>query len=404
MSSDTAICVEGVSKSYQIYDKPHQRLLQMLVRRRKFFREFLALRNVSFSVSRGEVVGIIGRNGSGKSTLLQAICGTLNPTSGSIETHGRIAALLELGSGFNPEFTGRENVYLNATVLGLNRDQIDARFDDIALFAGIGEFLDQQVKTYSSGMFVRLAFAVSIHVEPQILIVDEALSVGDIAFQNKCIEAIRRMVARGVTVLFVTHDLGTLQLLCSRVIWLDKGQVRAIGSPVEVSQDYFAEVTGRPSTHADAQLAYPIQQETGKAEFTRFRIIPGNPGPFRPGDTLRVEFAIRALEDLGSMVFGLSVYRSDGDWLVSQSSRDAGIAWPPLAAGQEHSGIVELAPLSLAPGEYAMALGATSEDYTLRYALTGIGTNFAVRSDVPIWGKFLHPCRWTVGQLGTAAQ
>ena len=195
MSSEIAIKVENLSKCYHIYDQPRDRLKQMILPRmqraigmqpRQYFREFWALKDVSFEVKKGETVGIIGRNGSGKSTLLQMVCGTLNPTSGSIQTSGRIAALLELGSGFNPEFTGRENVYLNGAVLGLSRDEIDVRFDEIAAFAEIGEFIDQPVKTYSSGMMVRLAFAVAINVDPQILVVDEALSVGDELFQRKC--------------------------------------------------------------------------------------------------------------------------------------------------------------------------------------------------------------------------
>ena len=176
MSSDIAIKVENLSKCYQLYEKPRDRLLQMLFRgHRQYYREFWALRDVSFEVKKGETIGIIGRNGSGKSTLLQMICGTLNPTSGSIQTHGRIAALLELGSGFNPEFTGRENVYMNASVLGLSKEEVDARFDEIVAFADIGDFIEQPVKTYSSGMYVRLAFAVIAHVDADILVIDEAL-------------------------------------------------------------------------------------------------------------------------------------------------------------------------------------------------------------------------------------
>ncbi|MCQ9186739.1 ABC transporter ATP-binding protein, partial [Streptomyces sp. IBSBF 2953] len=181
------------NKCYHIYDKPHDRLKQMLMRgRRQYFKEFWALRDVSFEIKRGETVGIIGRNGSGKSTLLQMICGTLNPTSGTVQTNGRIAALLELGAGFNPEFTGRENVYMNGAILGLTEDQVDARFEEIAAFADIGDFIEQPVKTYSSGMFVRLAFASNIMSKPEIMIVDEALSVGDMNFQAKCMTALTR--------------------------------------------------------------------------------------------------------------------------------------------------------------------------------------------------------------------
>ena len=207
MSSDVAIKVDNLCKCYQIYDKPRDRLFQMLMRgHRQYYREFWALTDVSFEIKRGETVGIIGRNGSGKSTLLQMVCGTLNPTSGSIQTSGRIAALLELGSGFNFEFTGRENVYMNGSVLGLSKEEIDACFDDIAAFADIGDFIEQPVKTYSSGMMVRLAFAVQATIEPDILIVDEALAVGDEKFQRKCFARLEALKARGTSILFVSHS------------------------------------------------------------------------------------------------------------------------------------------------------------------------------------------------------
>jgi len=226
MSSDIAIKVENLSKCYHIYDQPHDRLKQIVLPRlggfvgltpKQYYQEFWALRDVSFEVKKGETVGIIGRNGSGKSTLLQMICGTLNPTSGSIQTQGRIAALLELGSGFNPEFTGRENVYMNGAVLGLSREEIDARFDAIAAFADIGQFIEQPVKTYSSGMMVRLAFAVIAHVDADILVIDEALAVGDAFFTQKCMRFLRAFMKTG-TVLFVSHDTGSVRNLCARAI------------------------------------------------------------------------------------------------------------------------------------------------------------------------------------------
>ena len=237
MSFEVAISAENLSKCYQIYDAPKDRLLQMLVRgRKRFYREFWALDDVSLTIAKGETVGIIGRNGSGKSTLLQLICGTLMPTRGSVRGHGRIAALLELGSGFNPEFTGRENVYVNAAVLGLSRAEIDARFEDIIAFANIGDFIDQPTKIYSSGMLVRLAFAVSVCVEPQILIVDEALSVGDASFQFKCLNRLEELAAKGTTLLFVSHDMSMVKRFCHRVIYLCAGRVVASGSPDEMAE------------------------------------------------------------------------------------------------------------------------------------------------------------------------
>ncbi|RFC33347.1 MAG: lipopolysaccharide transport system ATP-binding protein [Candidatus Nitrotoga sp. SPKER] len=246
-AGDIAIRVSNLSKCYEIYNAPRDRLKQFVVPRlqrmagqtpRQYFREFWALKDISFEIKKGETVGIIGRNGSGKSTLLQMICGTLNPTNGAIQTNGRIAALLELGSGFNPEFTGRENVYMNAALLGLCQEEIDARFDDIAAFADIGNFIEQPVKTYSSGMFVRLAFAVNIISEPDIMIVDEALAVGDMSFQAKCMTALTRIQESGSTILFVSHDIGAVKSLCSMGVYLEHGKVKAIGNAPDVAEQY----------------------------------------------------------------------------------------------------------------------------------------------------------------------
>ena len=241
MSSDNiAIRVDNLSKCYHIYDNPQDRLKQSILPRfrklfgrepSRYFREFWALRDVSFEVGRGETVGIIGRNGSGKSTLLQMICGTLEPTTGTVDTRGRVAALLELGAGFNPEFTGRENVYMNATVLGLTQKEIEERFDKIAAFADIGEFIEQPVKHYSSGMYARLAFAVAINVDPDILVVDEALAVGDEPFQRKCFARIERIRNDGGTILFVSHSGNTIINLCDRAILLHKGERLYTGVP-----------------------------------------------------------------------------------------------------------------------------------------------------------------------------
>lgn len=247
MSSEIAIKIENLSKCYQIYEQPRDRLKQFVLPRmrglaglspKQYFKEFWALRDVSFEVKKGETVGIIGRNGSGKSTLLQIICGTLNPTSGSVQSHGRIAALLELGSGFNPEFSGRENVYMSCSLLGLKRDEIDSRFDDIAAFADIGDFIDQPVKTYSSGMFVRLAFAVNVISSPDIMVVDEALAVGDMNFQAKCMTALKRFQECGGTVLFVSHDVGAVKSLCQQAVYLEHGQIVSAGLAPQVAERY----------------------------------------------------------------------------------------------------------------------------------------------------------------------
>ena len=240
MSSDIRILAENVSKAYTIYRRPEDRLKQMFAfGRRKYYDEYWALKNASLTVRRGETVGLVGRNGSGKSTFLQLICGTLAPTAGNITVNGRVAALLELGAGFNPEFSGRENVYIAASVLGLTRQDIDRRFDAILDFAGIGDFIDQPVKIYSSGMFARLAFAVAAHVDPDVLVVDEILAVGDASFNQRCMRYIHRFRENG-TLLFVSHDTGAIASLCDRVVWLDRGEVRAIGGPKEICHEYLA--------------------------------------------------------------------------------------------------------------------------------------------------------------------
>jgi ABC-type polysaccharide/polyol phosphate transport system ATPase subunit len=257
MASDPIISVRNVSKAYRIWENPSARLASLCwqslaglgptgtavhaaLRRRsdRCYRDFYALRDVSLSVGKGESMGIIGRNGSGKSTLLQIIAGTLQPTAGAVEVHGRVAALLELGSGFNPDFTGRENVFLNGAVLGLGRQQIAARFDAIAAFAEIGDFIDQPIKTYSSGMVLRLAFAVAAHVDPDILIIDEALAVGDARFQLKCARAIDRFIASGVALLFVSHDASMVKRLCQRAILLERGNLVYAGKPNDVVNLY----------------------------------------------------------------------------------------------------------------------------------------------------------------------
>jgi lipopolysaccharide transport system ATP-binding protein len=242
-----AITVTELGKCFHIYERPRQRLQQLMlapIRSRikgaevKYYREFWALKNINFQVNRGETVGIIGKNGSGKSTLLQIICGTLASSTGEVNVHGRVAALLELGSGFNPDFTGRENVYLNGAILGLSRKEIDDRFAEIEAFADIGEFIDQQVKSYSSGMGVRLAFAVAINADPEILIVDEALSVGDELFQRKCFSRIEAIRQKGATILFVSHSGSAIVDLCDRAILLDGGDMLTEGEPKRVVGSY----------------------------------------------------------------------------------------------------------------------------------------------------------------------
>ncbi|WP_411879198.1 ABC transporter ATP-binding protein [Polaromonas sp. YR568] len=244
MHSDIAVSVKNLTKTYRIFDHPGDRIKQAFTFGRiRFHRGFTALKDISFEIKKGETIGIIGRNGSGKSTLLQLICGILKPTAGRVQVYGRVCALLELGAGFNPEFTGRENVYFQGAVTGCTKIEMDARFDDIVAFADIGEFIDQPVRTYSSGMYVRLAFSVAIHVSPDILIVDEALGVGDAAFARKCFRFLNEFRKRG-TLIVVSHDVGTITALCDSAIWIDSGTVIQAGDTKTVCESYFSSVHG----------------------------------------------------------------------------------------------------------------------------------------------------------------
>ena len=262
MGEEIAISLNNVSKCFKRYARPVDRLKEIILPSKSYAQEFWALRDISFEIMKGETMGIIGRNGAGKSTLLQLICGTLTPTSGEVQVHGRVAALLELGAGFNPEFTGRDNVYMNGAIMGLSKVEVDERFDNIAAFADIKDFIDQPVKTYSSGMYVRLAFASAIHVNPDILIVDEALAVGDMFFQSKCMARMRRMMESGVTVLFVSHDTSSVKSLCQRGVFLENGELKKIGKASEVVAKYISIVHGE----MNQELKLQVEDNKDKSE------------------------------------------------------------------------------------------------------------------------------------------
>lgn len=241
MSSDLAIDVKDISKFYPLYNSPSDRLVQLLLGRKQLNSQaFWALKNINFQVARGEVIGLIGRNGAGKSTLLQLLCGTIKPSSGNLRVNGRVAALLELGAGFNPDFTGIENIYMNAAILGMKRQEIDERLDEIINFADIGDFISKPVKTYSSGMYVRLAFAVATSTDPDILIIDEALSVGDGAFARKSFDRIMRLKEAGKTIFFCSHSMYQVEALCARAIWMEKGCLKMDGNAADVTSAYAA--------------------------------------------------------------------------------------------------------------------------------------------------------------------
>jgi lipopolysaccharide transport system ATP-binding protein len=370
-SDDVAIRVSNVSKCYPIYNRSQDRLKQSIVPRMQrlagrdptqYYRDFWALRDVSFDVRKGQTVGIVGRNGSGKSTLLQLICGTLSPTQGTIEVKGRVAALLELGSGFNPEFSGRENVYLNGTILGLTYAEIDARLEKILEFAGIGDFIDQPVKTYSSGMTMRLAFAVIAHVDADILVIDEALGVGDAFFVQKCMRFLRAFKEKG-TILFVSHDTSAVINFCDAAVWLEKGNVAQIGVPKEVSEAYLraglqdiygadaalqiiegkpidgALLASDPETHVEIfdNLDASSGWKTGSAELESVRLVDATgmlPAIFVGGEQVTLILRARAHRDLISPILGFYLRDRLGQPLFGEHTFS--YVHPPLdlAAGQ----------------------------------------------------------------------
>ena len=392
-SEDIALSVQNVSKCFEMYEKPVHRLFQTLCAGHKqFYREFWALRDVSFDVRRGECVGIIGRNGAGKSTLLQIITGTLQPTAGTVERKGRIAALLELGSGFNPEFTGRENVYMNAAILGLSKEETDSKYQEIIDFADIGDFIDQPVKIYSSGMMVRLAFAVNAFVSPDVLIIDEALAVGDVMFQQKCMRFIRKFKEEH-TILFVSHDTGAVVNLCDRGVLLEGGQVKMIGSPKEVSEQYLKdfysdnqEVEG--NRHEQNSLAeqrdgeyYDMRRTLingskfrndievfkftknsffgeGGAEIQNacFSDLTGRPLSWIVGgEIVRLTITVLVLRDMFSPIIGFTVKDHLGQWILGDNTYITYQNAPVRAcAGQRLVAEFEFYMPTLCPGDYSI--------------------------------------------------
>ena len=380
MSSELAIRVVGLGKCYHLYREPQDRLKQILARgRRQYYREFWALRDVSFELPRGGTLGIVGRNGSGKSTLLQLVAGTLAASEGSIEVRGRIAPLLELGTGFNPEFTGRENVYLNGALLGLTQEQIGTRFDAIAGFADIGEFIDQPVKVYSSGMYVRLAFAIATAVEPDVFILDEALAVGDARFQLACYERIQRMLDNGTTLLFVSHDGNAVKRLCERALVLDHGRVAFDGLPNAALNAYsrilFASDTpptpppraggGRADASAPRELhageetlAKEYRYGSGKGRITSIVVVDADGVPtlhFDSGARVIVRCTVDVAQPVAHPVFALRIKNDRGVEVYGTNTHFQGQTLPPLAAGARLT--VEFAQdMVIMPGTYFLSV------------------------------------------------
>jgi lipopolysaccharide transport system ATP-binding protein len=348
---DVVLAVQGLSKCYHIYDKPRDRLKQALARRFKtYYKPFWALKDINFEVKRGEAVGIVGRNGSGKSTLLQIIAGTLTPTEGEVRIRGRIAALLELGSGFNPEFTGRDNVFLNGAILGIPRREMERRFDEIASFADIGDFLDQPVKHYSSGMHARLAFSVAISVDPDVLILDEILAVGDMGFQQKCVARMKKLLDSGVTLLFVSHAPDAVKSLCRKGLFLADGKTTHWGTAEDAVNKYLGHLRGANNEiaqKAQARLASQVafksnvagalRYGTGHAQIQSVRILDTSGRPMQAcmfGEEVIVEADIKALINLSNLDVAFLVRDAAGVDLMGSGTADEGVFFPEIPAGQ----------------------------------------------------------------------
>ncbi|HAC61698.1 MAG TPA: ABC transporter ATP-binding protein [Lachnospiraceae bacterium] len=386
---DTAIEVSDVTKVYRLYERQRDRLWETLgLDRKKTYKEKYALNHVSFRVKRGETVGIIGTNGSGKSTMLKLITGVLTPTAGSIRVDGRISALLELGAGFNMEYTGIENVYLNGAMIGFTKEEIDARLDDIISFADIGDYINQPVKSYSSGMFVRLAFAVAINIDPEILIVDEALSVGDVFFQSKCYRKFEEFRRAGKTILFVSHDLSAISRYCDRAILLNQGDLIYDGTPKEAIDLYKKVLVGqyeeKPAEQPEAadgekreiqgigsdsglwKSRYPVNPsliEYGEknGEIVDYALLDENglmTSNFLKGTVFTVRMKIRAHADILEPIFAFTIKNMKGIEICGTNTTMEHVPVPTMHDGDEH--VVEFTQkMDLQGGEYLLSLGCT---------------------------------------------
>ena len=393
---EQAVVVEDLAKRFRIYHERNQSLKASVMRgRRARYDEFWALDGVSFEVHKGETFGVIGHNGSGKSTMLKCLARILRPDRGRVAVTGSLSALLELGAGFHPELSGRENVYLNAAILGLSRRDVDKRFDDIVGFAGLERFIDTPVKTYSSGMFVRLGFAVAINVEPEVLLIDEVLAVGDESFQRKCAEKIAEFRDESRTIVIVSHGVGQLRQLCNRVAWLDHGLVRAIGTGPEVVDAYMADShAGRVSTEEDG-----IRWGTGEVRVHKVELLDEHGVSTRSvhtGATMTVRLHYRAAERVVEPVFGLAVIRVDGVAVTSPDLADAGL----VPAFVEGDGYVDATfeATQLLEGTYDISIGVGDRAELLTYDHWEKPLRFDVERGTPFERRGLVTLRpvWSV--------
>lgn len=373
--AEPAVVIDRVSKSYRLYhERQHSLKSTILTRRRSRFEEFWALRDVSFEVARGKTFGLIGENGSGKSTLLKCIAGILQPNEGSIVTNGRVAALLELGSGFHQELTGRENVYLNGSILGLSKREIDEKFEQIAEFAGVDQYIDQPVKNYSSGMYVRLGFAVAIHLDPDILLVDEVLAVGDASFQRKCMDKFRELKLAGKTVVLVSHSTGPMRTFCDEVARLEHGRLVAVGKPEQIIDDYVDE--GQEDVQHLPGGA--VRSGSGEARITDLALLDASgkrTTHVHTGEEVTIEVTFEARERIEKPVFGLSFESVDGIYVWEQHTRDGGLEIDAI----EGTGRIRytIPNLLLQPEEFY--IHASILDYTTAHSYDVLRNSFRFR-------------------------
>jgi ABC-2 type transport system ATP-binding protein len=360
--SEAAVVVDDVSKRFRLYRERNNSLKAALMRgRRATYDEFWALRNVNFEIPVGSTFGLIGENGSGKSTLLKCIARILETDGGSIRTQGSLAALLELGSGFHPELSGRDNVFLNGSILGMSKADIESKFDKIVDFAGIGAFIDQPVKNYSSGMYVRLGFSVAINVDPDILLVDEVLAVGDDAFQDKCMEKFAEFRRAGKTVVIVSHAMGSMRSLCTEAVWLNKGEVAEIGPANDIVDSYVD--AGHAERHEATEISSEARWGSGEARLTRVEVLDSDgeaSSRFRPGDKVVFRIGFETSQTIEKPVFGLALETLSGVYVWAFHSRDGGFV-PDQISGR---GSIDLTVPSLPLQEGTYDLNASIVDYT----------------------------------------
>ena len=356
----TAIHAEGLGKQYQLYSKPIHRLWDWILPGKKRYREFWAVKNVHLDIPHGATVGIIGENGAGKSSLLKLLTGISSPTTGTVQVNGRMASMLELGAGFHPEFSGKDNIYLNCSLLGMSDEEIDERYEAIVAFSELGNFLDRPVKTYSSGMYVRLGFAVASSVDPDILLIDEALSVGDEHFKGKCVNRLNEFREQGKTTLFVSHDLGTIRTMCQTVILMDQGEIVVQGPSEKVADEYLKRVHQQGNERLmDIETRgseYPRwgSGEIRTEEVELFAEDERRTRVFRPGEPFRVRIAYRASQDARDPVFGIGLFRADGTYVNGSNHqwRKQPIELGRVAAGEQGQVEMEFDALPLLHGRY----------------------------------------------------